>query len=243
MKKKFICLIAGIVIIGIAAGGYYFANRQDTPINKDNKNNVINKTIENKKKENIIDYQYELDKKYPVEEGFLTTIKGGSTEEEVIDNNLLEIKSDVSIMDRLEAKRIAENFGQSLMTYDVNDMQKLEDIAMKYVSNEIQSDVKKEFKDHSYTKDMKRIIKAVYSEEVSDEILPSDENDDGEKCIYFRVSTRAEGINNENKSTGSIVRRYVIKLFKVKNKIEIVDFKLDASIPLQKERQALKEGE
>lgn len=114
MKKKFICLIAGIVIIVIAAGGYYFANKQDKPIE-----NNINTTVEKDeeiKDENVdqVDSKSDLDKKYPVEDGFLTTIKGGSTDEEVLKNNLLLKDSKISIEDRLEAKRVSENFVQAL---------------------------------------------------------------------------------------------------------------------------------
>ena len=222
MKKNIIGLIIGVVVIGIIAGGYYFANKQDKSI----KNN-INITVEQEKNikvENIeqVDSKSDLDKKYPVEDGFLTTIKGGSTDEEVIENNLLLEDSNISIEDRLEAKRIAENFVQAFVILDVGKNETYMNIALKYAVDDLQIPIKADLSDYGKNIWVKGILKSVYSEEIT--------NEDNNDYIYINVIASAEYFDKYNQSAGEYSEHYLVKLLKIDGEIKVIDYKLDIDL-------------
>ena len=219
MKKKFICLIAGIVIIGIAAGGYYFLNKQDKPI-EDNINTTV-EMEENIKDENVeqVDLKSDLDKKYPVEDGFLTTIQGGSTDEEVVKNNLLLKDSNISIEDRLEAKRVAENFVQTLASFEDGKNEKYKKIASRYVVDDLDDFIENLFLDISNDKIKRFEITELRSEECRNE----DEND----YLYFRVVVSRNMIDKYDQGFKAESECDLITLLKVDGKYKVINFKPD----------------
>ena len=218
MKKNIICVIVVLVVIGIVAGGYYFLNKQDNTIEND-----INTTVEKEeeiKDENVdqVDSKSDLDKKYPVEDGFLTTIKGGSTEEEVIENNILLEESNVPVEDRLEAKRVAENFVQALAKLSDAENEKYRKIASKYVVDDLKKLIDNYLVDGSY-EDQKVKITEVWTEECRNE----DEND----YLYFRVVVSRNLIDKYGQESKDESKNKLVKLLKIDGKYKVVNFKQD----------------
>lgn len=221
-KPIFICVGAVAFFILLISIWSQLNKPKMEPIKNEQKNVVEleeNTTLESNDK---IDFCSELDKKYPIEEGFMTTIKGGLTDEEVTKNNLLLKKSYISINDRLEAKRVAENFVQAFAVLDVDQSEKYMNIAIKYAVDDLHPSIKADFSNYSKTIWIKGTLTSLHSEERTNK----DKND----YIYIDVVASAEYFDKNNQSVGEQSTDYLVKLLKIDGEIKVIDYKLNIDL-------------
>lgn len=226
MKKKII--IGGVIAIFVLSFAYvsYKMLSKDSNI-QTSKNVSIG--AEKEEKTDIKEHQNnnsndldksDLDKKIPVENGFKTTITGGSNEQEVIDNNILLENSSIPIVDRLEAKRVAENFVQAIVSFDISDKDSTVEKAVKYVTKDKVDEVRSFYKNLGLNQDIKKtVITNLYSEE--------EENKENNLYLYFYVAVDVDLIDKYDQETKGTGDSYEVKLIKEDGKYKVVEYHID----------------
>ena len=226
MKKKII--IGGVIAIFVLSFAYvsYKMLSKDSNI-QTSKNVSIGAEKEEKtdikepqnNNSNDLD-KSDLDKKIPVENGFKTTITGGSNEQEVIDNNILLENSSIPIVDRLEAKRVAENFVQAIVSFDISDKDSTVEKAVKYVTKDKVDEVRSFYKNLGLNQDIKKtVITNLYSEE--------EENKENNLYLYFYVAVDVDLIDKYDQETKGTGDSYEVKLIKEDGKYKVVEYHID----------------
>ena len=127
--------------------------------------------------------------------------------------------SNISIEDRLEAKRVAENFVQTLASFEDGKNEKYKKIASRYVVDDLDDFIENLFLDISNDKIKRFEITELRSEECRNE----DEND----YLYFRVVVSRNMIDKYDQGFKAESECDLITLLKVDGKYKVINFKPD----------------
>ncbi|WP_313885129.1 hypothetical protein [Clostridium faecium] len=225
-KSKVITIV--IFILGFSIG--YVTNN----LTKDTKNTQIEQTVneninlENKdikESENTINKEVENNNikiETPVEDGFKTTIVDGESQDELITKNFLvpESESKISVKDRLEAKRVAENFVQAISSFDIEKPKETVEKATKYVHQDKVKEIESQYIFLGKNKDIKKtIIEDLYSEE--------ERNKEDNDYLYFRVSVNWSVIDKYNQKVNGSSESYIVQLLKVDGQYKVFQYHID----------------
>ncbi|MPU17554.1 hypothetical protein FGL68_21105 [Acinetobacter baumannii] len=194
--------------------------KKDTNNNEDvfSEDNETDKKEEKKDEQNTEDKGAKLSTK--VEEGFKTTIVSGSSDEEIIKNNNFITDSKISIQDRLEAKRVAENFVQAITAFDISDVEGTAKRPVKYVSKDKVKEIEGLYLFLGKSKEIKKsIVDEVYTTEK--------ENKDGNDYIYFRVTVEWHCIDKNDQKISGGDESYMCQLLKEDGVYKVFQYHVD----------------
>ncbi|NFK66466.1 hypothetical protein FDB14_18490 [Clostridium botulinum] len=225
MNKKNIIIVALLIsfIFSFIYVGSKIFKKNDTNndiattnnVNEVKKNNINKEDIDEKEST-----ESDLDKKIPVESGFKTTITGGDNEQEVIENNILLDNNSTSIQNKLEAKRVAENFVQAIVSFDINDKDGTVEKATKYVCKNKIDEVRSLYTNIGKSQDMKKtIITDLYSEE--------ENKQENNEYLYFYVAVDVDLIDNYDQQVKGTGETYLVKLLKEDGQYKIIEYYFD----------------
>lgn len=220
--------VIGILVVLLLVGfiGYIVLNSS----NKNNNNVQISKEkniVKIDKEDSDIIEENNLDDQVGMEKGFMTSIKEGNTEEEVVENNILLNSDKIKVEDKLLAKRTAENFVQALTSFDIDDKKETVDRASKYVDKDMKKDIENMFVGLGKNEDIKRtIIKSVYSEEWRNKdntgVIGSGNVDND--YLYFYVSVSTNYVDNYDKEIEGNGETGVVKLLNEDGEYKVIAY-------------------
>lgn len=236
-NKVLITVIATVVLSSVMIIGAKTINKNNNDESKakveqmleENSNNFVN-VNDNKDKEEL---EYDLDKALDdvkkdslinssdivVEKGFKTSIANGSTDEELIEKNLLVKESKFSINERIKAKNVAENFVQAIESFDIEKPQETIDLAVKNVADELKQEVEALYIHLGKNQDIKKkTISKVESYEVANKY----DND----YIIFEVWAYWDVVDKYDQVSNSGMESYEVTLLKINNQYKVTSYRI-----------------
>lgn len=219
-----VTMIIGICII-LAYGLYSFCKESS-------KNSEIVETV-NEAGENLIrdsnesinaseskDSSYgEINDKYVVEEGFLSTVDSSGSIEEIIEKNNLQEDNRATIKEKLLAKNVAENFVQAICSFDIDKSKETVDLATKYIVDEKKEEIEALYIYLGKNRDIKKtVMESVVSREVV--------NREGNDYIIFKVKAEWSVVDDKDKNISKQHESYEVSLVKIDDKYKIIQYRI-----------------
>lgn len=225
MKRKF-AAVTSIVVSIILAYGLYLTykdfNKDSEIIDKVNKagKNLIDNSGENVDTDINTNIKYQdINDKYIVEEGFLSTVDSKGTIEEIIEkNNLLENET-ATIKEKLMAKNVAENFVQAICSFDIDKPKETVDKATKYVVDEKKEEIESLYIYLGKNKDIK---KTLMEKVISREVINREDNN----YIVFKVKVEWSVIDEHDKKVGEQHESYEVSLVKIDDEYRVIQYRI-----------------
>ena len=226
-NKKIITIILSFIVclsfihILVKSHKNQSENKNNKTINVKNNSSEDEFTNDNTNKEEVKKETKEENKdlgiSVPIENGFKTTICDGANDEEIIEKNCLDPDSNLPIKDRLEAKRVAENFVQAISIFDSKNPENASKIASKYVCEKKKKEI---IELYNFLGNNKYQIKNEINDLCSDERHNEDEND----YIYISVFVSWDNIDENNQKIKGSDERYMCKLLKENNQYKVFEY-------------------
>ncbi|MBD7916291.1 hypothetical protein H9660_14180 [Clostridium sp. Sa3CUN1] len=153
------------------------------------------------------------------DDDFKTSIQLSNDEKELIQNNNLVNDSKFSIDERLEAKKVAENFIQAIESFDINKPKETVEEALKYVVDEKKEEIESLYIYLGKNQDIKKkIIDEVKSYEV--------ENEYNNDYILFDVYVNWSVVDKYDQISNSGGSSYEVKLLKFNGEYKVVEYRV-----------------
>lgn len=196
MKKKYLIMI----VVAVIGGSIFLINGFKNPIdNRENNNNSISSTSLN--------------------EPSYSNEANSSDENLIKENNLLN-DSKVDVKDRIEAKKVAENFVKAITIFNFEKPDGMAENAVKYVCNDKKKEIESLYIHLGKSEDVKKtILDSIDSEEV--------ENNENNDYIYFRVSVKWSAIDKNNQKINGGDETYMTKLLKENGEYKVFEYWVD----------------
>lgn len=220
MKRKFAVITIIVVGLILVYGGYLAYkdfNKDSEIIDKVNKagKNLIDNSGENVDTDKNID----INDKYIVEEGFLSTVDSKGTIEEIIEKNNLQENETATIKEKLTAKNVAENFVQAICSFDIDKPKETVDKATKYVVDEKKEEIESLYIYLGKNKDIK---KTVMEKVISREVINREDNN----YIVFKVRAEWSVIDAHDKKAGEQHESYEVSLVKIDDEYRVIQYRI-----------------
>ncbi|MEG1482899.1 MAG: hypothetical protein RSA57_03780 [Cetobacterium sp.] len=220
MNKKIMTIV--IVIVFILSVSYVtYSKVKNISKEKEATQEITNENKAEKEKTNEIknNNESESNDKYPVEDGFLTTIKLGGTEEEIRKNNNLRADSRVSVEDQLNAKNVAENFIQAIVSFNIDEPKVTVDRATKHVVPEIKEEVESLFINLGKFDTVKKsIVVEIRSTEK--------QQDQRNNYLTFNITVLTNVVDKYGQQVDGAIPTYEVKVLKIDGVWKIVQYYL-----------------
>lgn len=219
VNKKILSIV---IVIVFAVSGAYVTYSKIKNIKKEkeviqNKELITNEnTAEKETTENI---EQESNEKYPVEDGFLTTIKLDGTKEELRKNNNLREDSKMSVEDQLQAKNVAENFVQAIVSFNIEEPKETIARATKHVVPEIKEEVESLFINLGKYDTVK---KSIVVELRSTEKQQDPRND----YLTFNITALTNVVDKYGQQVDGSIPTYEVKVLKIDGVWKVVQYYL-----------------
>lgn len=134
-------------------------------------------------------------------------------------NNLIE-GNNISIKDKLGAKKVAENFIKAITIFDFKNPNGMAENAIKYVCNDKKNEVKSLYIHLGKGEEVKKtVLDNIESEEVKNE----EDND----YILFRVHIKWNAIDKNNQKINGGDETYMTKLLKENGEYKVFEYWVD----------------
>lgn len=154
-----------------------------------------------------------------IDDDFKTSIQVSNDEKELIQNNNLVNDSKFSIDERLEAKKVAENFIQAIESFDINKPKETVEEALKYVVDKKKEEIESLYIYLGKNQDIKKkIIDEVKSYEV--------ENEYNNDYILFDVYVNWSVVDKYDQISNSGGSSYEVKLLKFNGEYKVVEYRV-----------------
>lgn len=219
VNKKILSIV--LVIVFAVSGAYVTYSKirnikEEKEVIQDKELITNENTVKKEITENI---EQKSNEKYPVEDGFLTTINLDGTEEELRKNNNLREDSKMSVEDQLQAKNVAENFVQAIVSFNIDEPKETIARATKHVVPEIKEEVESLFINLGKYDTVK---KSIVVELRSTEKQQDPRND----YLTFNITALTNVVDKYGQQVDGSIPTYEVKVLKIDGVWKVVQYYL-----------------